>query len=102
MHTIYRPIVACAAALAAGAGAALAATPIDTEQKAAAATVQGINFIRSQPGHLSVLTDYAREYVEGPLGELAAATTPAALAGMPAGMTLPCATSGRIGARMTR
>jgi hypothetical protein len=100
MQTIYRTLLAGAAAMAAG--TSLAATPIDTQQKLASATQQGISFIRSQPGRLSVLTDAAREYIEKPLADLAAATTPAALAGTQDGLTMPCATSGSIAARVTR
>jgi len=98
--TIYRLAVAAAAALAAG--AASAGTSIDTEQKLASATLQGIGFIRSQPGRLSTITDTARGFIESPLATLAATTTPAALAATPGGATLPCGTSGSISARMAR
>jgi hypothetical protein len=100
MKTIYPALLAGAAALAAG--ASLAATPIDTQQKLASATQQGIDLIRSQPGRLGVLTDAAREFIEKPLADLAAATTPAALARMHDGITMSCGTSGSISARMAR
>lgn len=100
MSTIYRIFLAGAASLVAG--TSLAATPIDSEQKLASATLEGINFITSQPNRLSTTIDRARASLEGPLAQLAATTTPAGLAGTPGGLTLPCNTSGSISARMAR
>jgi len=86
----------CAASAAAGPLIAL-----DSEQKAASAIVAADRIQHEAPGHLNVLTTPAFTYPEPALHALAAATTPAELAGMPGGMTLPCRTSGSFTARST-
>src|SRR6185295_15978252 len=77
------------------------ASPIvlDTEQKAASAfetTLFKADMPRSVTGHVDDVLFFA----DFMLRKVNAATTPAALLGTPAGMTIPCSTSGSFKASM--
>jgi len=77
------------------------ASPIvlDTEQKAASAfetTLFKADMPRSVTGHVDDVLFFA----DFMLRKVNAATTPAALLGTPAGMAIPCSTSGSFEARM--
>jgi hypothetical protein len=81
---------------------------IDTDQKAAAATVAAHFFLLDSGQEmtllrqLTVVTYPPRDLATNALKMLAAATTPSALIGMRDGLTLPCEFGGTLNARMPR
>ena len=81
---------------------------IDTDQKAAAATVAAHFFLLDSgqeltlQRQLTVVTYPPRDLAANALKALAATTTPTALMGMRSGLTLPCEFGGTLNARMNR
>jgi hypothetical protein len=92
-----RAIAACLGTLAA---AAPAADAIDTEQKAAAAALTGLQLTITTPGILSALADQGRAHVWNALAELRERTDPAALMRAPGGLVFACDEGGTLEARM--
>jgi hypothetical protein len=99
------PIPGLGAALAALSlsTAALAAgnTPIQDDRQALRSVLTGYVLSAEAAGHVTVFSDLPRSLAEPVLLALSGVTTPAALAAVPAGITVPCAVSGSIFARVT-
>lgn len=82
--------------------AAAAPVTIDSEQKANAAVLAAFRIKATPLGHMHFVTNYARGQLEDALQKVGAATTPAGLMSMRNGLTLPCAGSGTLTAKMAR
>ena len=73
--------------------------PLDTEQKAAAGVATAL-FKSEVPRSVNTVIDDVRDYADFTLKTVNAATTPEALLGTPAGVTINCSVSGSLKARM--
>jgi hypothetical protein len=106
-RTASRAVAAAACFTVTSAGAADRAV-IDTDQKAAAATLAAHFFLLDSGQELTLsrqliqVTYPPLDLATNALKSLAAATTPAALMGMRNGLTLACEFGGTFNARMTR